>query len=40
MAASSRGWADASIADGTDERAARSAEAATTAFYTGVPADA
>ena len=40
MATSSRGWADASIADGTDEQAARAAEAATTAFYTGVPADA
>jgi uncharacterized protein YndB with AHSA1/START domain len=40
LGTSSRGWADASIADGTDEPAARAAEAATTAFYTGVPADA
>ncbi len=37
MATSSRGWAEASIAAGTDESAARAAEAATTAFYTGVP---
>ena len=37
MATSSRRWADASIAGGTDESAARAAEAATTAFYTGVP---
>ncbi len=37
VTASSRGWADALIADGTDESAARAAEAATTAFYTGVP---
>lgn len=40
MSTSSRGWADAAIADGTDEATARAAEAATTAFYTGVPADA
>ncbi len=32
---SSRGWADASIAAGTDEAEARAAQDATTAFYTG-----
>ena len=32
---SSRGWADASIAAGTDASEARAAEARTTAFYTG-----
>ena len=32
---SSRGWADASIAAGTDESEARAAEERTTAFYTG-----
>lgn len=39
MARSSRGWADASIGDGTDEAAARAAESAVTAFYTGMPAE-
>ena len=38
IGASSRAWADASIAGGTDEAAARAAQAATTAFFTGVPA--
>jgi hypothetical protein len=33
---SSRGWADASIATGTDATEARSAEERTTAFYTGM----
>jgi uncharacterized protein YndB with AHSA1/START domain len=33
---SSRGWADASIATGTDAGEARAAEERTTAFYTGV----
>jgi hypothetical protein len=32
---SSRGWADASIATGTDATEARAAEERTTAFYTG-----
>jgi uncharacterized protein YndB with AHSA1/START domain len=32
---SSEAWADASIADGTDEAIARQGQAATTAFYTG-----
>ena len=32
---SSRGWADASIAAGTDENEARAAQERTTAFYTG-----
>jgi hypothetical protein len=33
---SSRGWADASIAAGTDATEARAAEERTTAFYTGM----
>ena len=37
IARSSRGWADASIAAGTDEAEAREAEGRTTAFYTGAP---
>lgn len=39
ITASSRHWADASIAAGTDEAAARAAEKGTTAFYTGLPAE-
>ena len=35
---SSRGWADASIATGTDTTEARAAEQRTTAFYTGTDA--
>lgn len=39
LGGSSAGWADAAIADGEDEDAARAAERATTAFYTGVAQD-
>ncbi len=39
LGGSSAGWADAAIADGDDEKAARAAERATTAAYTGVPQD-
>ena len=39
LGGSSAGWADAAVAGGEDEDAARSAQQATTAFYTGVPAD-
>jgi len=37
---SSNGWADASIAAGTDAEEARAAEARTTEFYTGQPSSA
>lgn len=37
LGGSSAGWADAAIADGETEEQARSAQQATTAFYTGVP---
>jgi len=36
LGGSSAGWADAAIADGEDEERARTAQQATTAFYTGV----
>lgn len=39
LGGSSAGWADAAVAGGEGEDAARSAQQATTAFYTGVPAD-
>ncbi len=39
LGGSSAGWADAAVASGEQEDAARSAQQATTAFYTGIPVD-